>query len=238
MVVALWSGAIAGFVLFALQHWTVVPLLERAETYEAAAHPVMPGMAHESDGWQPEDGFERTAFTALSTTLAGIGFSAVLFGAVALSGRAVDLRRGALWGLAGFACFVLAPALGMLPQPPGGTVADLQARQVWWLGTAVATATGLWLLLTETGRPAPRWLIGAACLALPQVIGAPATTEPSVVPAELAREFAIASMATSAVFWVLLGSLGGFLYSRRGVLAAGDLRGGDRKASPIHFGQE
>jgi len=238
MVVALWSGAIAGLVLFALQHWTVVPLIERAESYEAAAHQAMPGMVHEEPGWEPEGGFERTAFTALSTMLAGIGFSAVLFGAVALSGRAVDFRRGALWGLAGFTCFVLAPALGMLPQPPGGAVADLQARQAWWLGTAVAAAAGLWLLLMGTGRLGPRWVIGAACLALPHVIGAPAATEPSVVPAELAREFAIASMATSVVFWVLLGSLGGFLYSRRGLLATGDLPGGDKKAAPIHFGQD
>ena len=38
MLVALSSGAIAGLLLFAVQHFTVVPLIESAEGYETAAH--------------------------------------------------------------------------------------------------------------------------------------------------------------------------------------------------------
>ena len=134
MTVVLLSGALAGFVLFVAQHLAVVPLIETAETYESAARQAMPGMAHEDEGWQPADGLERTSFTALSTMLAGIGFAAVLFGAASLSGRALDLRRGVLWGLAGFACFALAPALGLPPKPPGagqflpGTSASSRAK--------------------------------------------------------------------------------------------------------------
>src|SRR6187402_1526395 len=76
--VALLSGAIAGLALFLLQHLTVVPLIERAEGYETAAAHAMPGHVHQDEGWQPADGLQRTAFTALSTALAGIAFAAVL----------------------------------------------------------------------------------------------------------------------------------------------------------------
>jgi cobalt transporter subunit CbtA len=213
MTVVLLSGALAGFVLFVAQHLAVVPLIETAETYESAARQAMPGMAHEDEGWQPADGLERTSFTALSTMLAGIGFAAVLFGAASLSGRALDLRRGVLWGLAGFACFALAPALGLPPKPPGAAVAELYARQLWWIGTAAATALGLWLLL-QRGHGWILRLAGAALLLAPHAIGAPIASEPSVVPAELMRDFAIASVATAALFWLTLGAVGGFLYDK------------------------
>jgi adenosylcobinamide kinase/adenosylcobinamide-phosphate guanylyltransferase len=47
------------------------------------------------------------------------------------------------WGLAGFAVFTLAPGLGLPPELPAMPAADLLARQVWWIGTAAATAIGL-----------------------------------------------------------------------------------------------
>jgi cobalt transporter subunit CbtA len=213
MTVVLLSGALAGFALFVAQHLAVVPLIETAETYEAAAQQAMPGMAHEDEGWQPSDGIKRTSFTALSTMLSGIGFAAVLIGGAALSGRALDTRRGMLWGLAGFVCFVLAPALGLPPKPPGAAVADLYARQLWWLGTAAATAAGLWLMANREHGWVPR-IAGAALLLLPHLVGAPSASEPSAVPEELMREFAIVSVATTALFWLLLGAIGGFLYGR------------------------
>ena len=148
MLVALSSGALAGLLLFAVQHFTVVPLIESAEAYENAAHQTA-GEAQDHEGWQPADGWQRTSFTALATVLSGIGFGALLFGSLALAGRTVDARRGALWGLAAFACFGLAPALGLPPQPPGVAVADLYARQLWWAGTALALsapARGQWHL--------------------------------------------------------------------------------------------
>jgi cobalt transporter subunit CbtA len=213
MLVVLLSGALAGILLFAMQHRLVVPLIETAETYETAAEHAMPGMVHEDEGWQPADGIERTAFTALSTMLAGIGFAAVLFGAASLSGRRIDARRGALWGLAGFACFALAPALGLPPKPPGAAVADLYARQLWWGATAAATAGGLWLILGR-GRSLLMRAAGVALLLLPHLIGAPSATEPDLVPAALMQHFAVASVATSALFWLALGTIGGFLYER------------------------
>src|SRR5258708_19968930 len=172
MLVALSSGALAGLLLFAVQHFTVVPLIESAEAYDTAAHASAPDDAHDHETWQPADGWQRTTFTALATVLTSIGFAALLFGSLALTNRTVDARRGALWGLAAFACFGLAPALGLPPQPPGVAVADLYARQLWWAGTALATAVGLWLL-AGPGWSWPLRIGGVLCLSLPHFICPP-----------------------------------------------------------------
>ena len=213
MLVVLASGGLAGLALFAVQQFTVIPLIETAETYEAAGQHSAVGMAHEDEGWQPRNGWERTSFTALTTMLSGIGFAALLFGSLSLTGRPINTRRGALWGLAAFACFGLAPALGLPPLPPGVAVAGLYQRQVWWVTTVAATALGLWLLAGK-GR---NWLLrigGVACVTLPHLIGAPAASGQNTVPAELIHRFTIASLATTGLFWLLLGTVGGFLSSR------------------------
>lgn len=131
---------------------------------------------------------------------------------MALSGNTIDIRHGALWGLAAFTCFSLAPALGLPPQPLGVAVADLHQRQLWWTGTVIATAVAVWLIAGQKRT----WLLrtfGAVCLLLPHLIGAPAATGLNGVPVELVRQFAIASVATSCIFWLLVGTLGGFIYS-------------------------
>jgi cobalt transporter subunit CbtA len=207
------SGALAGLVLFAVQHFTVVPLIQAAETYEATEPEPHSGAPHENEGWQPAEGLERTSFTALTTVLTGIGFAAMLFGVMALAGKTINIRHGALWGLAAFVCVSLAPALGLPPQPPGVAVADLHQRQLWWAGTVIATAVGLWLI----AGPRRTWFLGSCgvvCLLLPHMIGAPVATGENRVPAELIRRFSIASVATSGIFWLLVGTLGGLIYSR------------------------
>ena len=204
MLVALISGSLAGLFLFALQHFTIVPLIEKAETYEAA---------HDEHEWTPAEGWERTSFTALANMLTGIGFAAILFGFISFSGAPVNPRSGILWGLGAFVCFHLAPALGLPPQPPGTAVAGLRERQIWWAGTAIATALGLWLLWA----PGKRWMLRVAaipCLALPHLIGAPVATGQNAVPIPLIRQFEVASLATTGIFWLLLGTIGGFLWNR------------------------
>ncbi len=208
MLVVLASGTLAGMVRFALQHFTVIPLIQAAESYQAA------GMIHQDTAWRPEGGWQRTSFTAITTLLTSIGFSAMLFGSMALTRRPIDARRGAVWGAAAFACFSLAPALGLPPQPPGVPVAGVAERQLWWVGTAVATAAGLWLLAGGR-RTWLRRIGGVVCLSLPHWIGAPIAPGQSAVPVGLLRQFAIASVATAGLFWLLLGTIGGLIGSRR-----------------------
>ena len=212
MSVVFLSGTLAGLALFVVQRLTVIPLIETAETYETAQH-ANSGAPHEEEGWQPANGRERTFFTAMTTILTGIGFAAILFGGLALSGARVNARSGALWGLLAFACFGIGPALGLPPQPPGTAVAGIAERQIWWIGTALATASGLWLVAGKKRT----WLLriaGIACLMLPHLIGAPVGRGQNAVPAQLIRRFAVTSLVTTGIFWLVLGITGGFLCSR------------------------
>ena len=201
MIVALTAGTLSGLAWFGLQYFTVIPLIETAEKYETAA-------THDYDDHGTRLG--RDSLTAVTTVLTSIGFAAVLFGVVSLTGRRLDAKSGALWGLAAFACVGLAPALGLPPQPPGSAVADLASRQLWWLGTVVATGLGLYWIAVSARRPL-RISAGVACLLLPHVIGAPVATGENAVPASLVGQFEVASLAATGVFWLTLGTVGGFL---------------------------
>jgi predicted cobalt transporter CbtA len=55
---------------------------------------------------------------------------------------------------------------------------------------------------------------GVVCLSLPHLIGAPVATGHNAVPAQLIRQFTIASLATTGMFWLLLGTIGGYISSR------------------------
>jgi predicted cobalt transporter CbtA len=198
---ALIAGTIAGLFAAGLQHLKLIPLIAAAEVYEAAGaqadhqHGAVPAHDTATAEWEPAPGIERAGYTLMADLLAGIGFALLLAGAVALArsrGYAIDARSGLLWGAAGFAVF---------------------ACQQWWLLTAAATAAGLGVVIFA--RPAPLRVLGAALIVLPHLIGAPAAPHGATgVPAELAAEFATASLATAAAFWLLLGSVSGWLYRR------------------------
>jgi cobalt transporter subunit CbtA len=212
MQTALLAGVIAGTLLFIYQYVVVVPRIVAAEAYEARAEDAgAEADQHQHSEWKPNNGLERSFFTAASTILTGIGFAALFLSTVTLCGFGLDVRRGLLWGLAGFVCFALAPALGMPPVPPGVPVSDLRARQLWWVMTATATAIGLFLIfVTRRG-----WIsrtAGGLFLLLPHAIGAPQTIGPRIVPDHLVRAFALASIAGNGLFWLVLGAAAGFLF--------------------------
>jgi cobalt transporter subunit CbtA len=219
MSVVLISGTIAGLLLFVLQHFVVFPLIEKAEVFESAAkHGSSDSSAHD-EGWRPAEGLQRAAFTALTTIVTAIGFSALLFGIASLASLSLDWGRGALLGLGAYFCIDLAPAWGLPPQPPGVAVADLYSRQLWWVATVILTAVSLWLLFDRRKSWLTR-LIGFLGFLLPHAIGAPVATGESFVPTALIHQFALASILTTGVFWVVLGSIGGLLYRRSGFAEA------------------
>lgn len=229
MLSALLAGGLAGLSAFGLQAWKVVPIILEAEVYEQAAEAHgHPGIAHDHavhdeaameratepqpKTWEPENGIERTSYTLLANLLTGIGFASLLVGAIALSGREVGPHEGVLWGLAGFASFTLAPALGLPPELPGMMAADLAARQAWWVATAAATAAGIALIVF----PRRQWMkaAGAVMITLPHLVGAPHGPVGGAVPPELMAHFAIASVVVAGVFWVVMGGLSGALFRR------------------------
>src|SRR5258707_14167611 len=154
------AGLIVGAVISVAQFFGTVPLIQQSEVYERKAAAEAPPAAHEQTAaphdhgndrsndseWEPEDGFQRIAFTVAANILTAIGFALLLTGIYAIRGRPVTWREGLLWGLGGFVVFTAAPGLGLPPELPGMPVAELTARQIWWIATAAATAAGLSLL--------------------------------------------------------------------------------------------
>lgn len=222
---ALFAGLIAGAGMSALQQWRVAPLILDAEVYENAApeepvaHEHAVGVAahgHDEDAWAPQDGAERIGYTVGADLLAAIGFALLLAAVSVLSGIEITARNGVVWGLAGFAVFQLAPAFGLAPELPGMPAADLLARQVWWWGCALATATAIFGIARFRSWPAVA--IGLVLILLPHVIGAPqlAGEHESAVPAHLATEFAASTLAVGAAFWITVGPLYGWVLDRLG----------------------
>jgi cobalt transporter subunit CbtA len=221
------SAAVAGFVVgtavTVVQQFGTVPLIQKAEIDEHAAQArVTAGTAavHQHAGhdhgvaaWEPRAGLERNSFTAAANILTAIGFALVLSGIYALRGRPVTWHEGLLWGLGGFIVFTVAPGLGLPPGLPGSAAASLEARQIWWVATAAATAAGLGLLVFR--RTAWAAILGLCLIASPHLIGAPKLPEVHADVSEaLAHQFIVAVTLTSLLFWVLLGSLTSIAYGR------------------------
>lgn len=218
------AGLAAGVVVSVAQHFGTVPLILKAEVYEraaeadeAAAPAVSPGAAAhnhadhdhaaaDAAAWEPAEGFQRNAFTVLANVLTGAGFALVLAGIFSLRGRPVGWHEGLLWGLGGFAALTVAPGLGLPPELPGVPAAALEARQIWWVATAAATAGGLALIALLRAPWAA--VLGVVLIALPHVIGAPQLEDMHTnVPESLSHRFVVAVTVTSLLFWTVLGSL-------------------------------
>jgi cobalt transporter subunit CbtA len=221
------AGLIVGLAISVAQFFGTVPLIQKSEVYErktsaeltsaarvqdAGAHSHDHAVGHDSE-WEPEEGFQRNAFTIAANILTAIGFALLLTGAYAIRRRSLTWREGLLWGLAGFVVFTAAPGLGLPPELPGMPVAELTARQTWWIATAAATAIGLGLLAF---RPAA-WaaILGLGLIALPHLIGAPLAPEShSEVPAALSHRFIVVVTLTSLLFWALLGVSTSIVFER------------------------
>ncbi len=214
VIAALWTGLLAGLLLTAVQQIQVIPTLLQAEVYEETAAAVSDAAnSHAHHDWQPENGWERTFFTAVANISLGVGFALLIGSVMCLRGRPGNWRIGLLWGLAGYLTFFVAPSLGLPPEVPGTEAAKLADRQSWWLITVLDTGFGLSLLafaLTKTNK-----FFGAVLLAAPHLISAPQPeVHGSTAPAELAQAFITATVFANAVFWLAIGGLMGRFYQK------------------------
>lgn len=150
---------------------------------------------------------KRNALTVVFMVLVYVAYAMMLVAAYALAGTfgiTITPRDGILWGIAGFAVFQLAPAMGLAPELPGTVAADLGERQFWWWSTVIATGAGL--LLLAYGRSFVTALIAGAALAVPHVIGAPEIEGYyGVAPPEVAATFAARVLGVALVVWAALG---------------------------------
>lgn len=217
------AGSIAGALLTFVQMFTTAPLIAQAEIYEQGGTPPAAASAaaahdHGASTWEPKDGFERTFYTGVTTVLTAIGY-ALLLGAVFSQLRRVGWKTGLGLGIAGFLIFQLAPAIGLPPGPPGSPYADLGARQIWWVSTALATALALGAWWYARSHSKAIWIpVGIVLILLPHLIGAPQPVpgQTTILPPELTQRFAIMALFTAGVFWLVLGSVQGFVFNKLG----------------------
>lgn len=219
VLVAAIAGVLAGLGMTVAQQLTTVPLILKAEIYEGedGASPAhdhgdagAQAVAHEhgEGGWQPADGFERTAFTLLANIVTGVGFALLLIAASELAGGITGWRQGVFWGLAGFAVFTLAPGLGLPPELPAMPAAELGVRQLWWVATVLSAAGALALIFY--GRSPLAIVAAIALLVAPHLVGAPEPVSyDTPIPEGLHHSFVVAVVLTALLFWVLLGALAG-----------------------------
>jgi cobalt transporter subunit CbtA len=213
------AGLFAALALTLMQALWVTPLILQAEGYEqpepapaahAHTHQHAAGAAdhhhHHSAEWKPDDGWERTLFTAAANIAMGFGYALLLTALYTLWRKPANTAQGLLYGLAGFTVFFAAPGLGLPPELPGTAAAELSARQLWWSATAIATAGALGLLFMQT-----RWwlrALGALLLIAPHWLGAPhPAVASSLAPEDLQNQFRLLTVVCNALFWLLLGAV-------------------------------
>lgn len=165
---------------------------------------------HAESDWEPENGWQRSGSTLVANILIAIAFSLLLMAAFSLR-PGLQWPEGLLWGLGGYAAFFALPALGLPPEVPGSFTADLVSQQAWWLLTALFSGVGLALIALQ--RPWAWKILGALLVIAPHLLGAP---QPEVhggmAPATLADAFIWRVALVNAVFWILLGGLGAWIF--------------------------
>lgn len=179
--------------LTAIQQIEIAPLIRQAEAFEAGSTGEAPSLL----------------VTAAANIVLATGFALLLAVAMSLQKR-TGWQWGLLWGLAGYAAFFVAPAIGMPPELPGAEGGALHGRQLWWVATVASTAAGL--ALAVFARHAALRIVGLVFIAMPQFILAP---QPHVhggaAPAALTHDFIRAAYVANAIFWLMLGAIVGAL---------------------------
>lgn len=184
---------------------------------------------HDEDAWAPADGTERTFWTWLASVLDTLALTllalAAMAGAVLLAKQRQQtplhaLPLGLLVGAMGWLSLHLWPTLGLPAELPGMQAADLAARQGWWL-LAVLSAAGA---CASAGllRGPWRWLLAAALLALPFLVGAPHVAdaladfgpEARAQMEALEQQFHTVTHVLAITQWLGIGLIGGLLFGR------------------------
>ncbi len=235
---ALFAGFAAGLFAAALHFAFVEPILLDAEQYESgllvhvgvasgghdhAAHDhtavpevAAPAIAAPAPAAASPVDWGRHGLTVVFHALVYSGYGLVLvagFAVAEMAGQRVSPRAGLIWGLAGFIAVQFAPSAGLPPELPGMAGGDLTARQVWWVGTVLATGAGLALI--GFGRNAAALGLAVVLIAGPHLIGAPRPAEMTgPVPPELAALFASRTLGVGMAVWAVLGLVAAAIWDR------------------------
>ena len=227
-----------GIVQTGVQHLQAVPIILAAEVYEdqkieapATTTEAAPAgheghaMAEEAEEWAPADGFERTAWTFAANVLHAFSMALLVFAVMGVAlWRGTTLRAlpmALVTAAAGWLVFHFWPSIGLHAEIPGMDAARLGSRQGWWILAAVSAALAC---ASVAGLKSHlRWLLAAALLALPYVVGAPHITadplagfqgEAQAVLRDLGTQFVWATTWVSLTFWLCMGVASGLAFQR------------------------
>ncbi|ERI15256.1 hypothetical protein Brsp07_02293 [Brucella sp. NBRC 14130] len=222
LLASLAAGLLAGLLVTPAMYLRTVPLILQAETFEEAGgghshgeveaaphdHGAVTADAEEEGAELP---FGRLGNTILANLVAGAGFALLLGGVALLLGRRITVQNGIYWGVAGFFAVAFLPALGLSPELPAMPAADLAERQLWWIAAVVLSGLGIYLVVLRQEIWAK--ILGLVLIVAPQLYGAPHPEDiSSPVPALLASQYAVASLATNLFMWAVIGlALGWFI---------------------------
>jgi cobalt transporter subunit CbtA len=205
---ALFSGCIAGLLGGLLQLYFVQPVLLHAELYESGqlTHFGSDPMVYNHEGHRDFDIMRDLLSLGFSMAIY-VGYGLIMVALMAFrieSDQMVSIRQGLVWCLAGFISVHLAPGFGLPPEVPGVASASLEAREIWWGGTVLASTLAFWII--AFGRTPISFGLAIILLLAPHVIGAP---EPDIlrgpVPPEIASHFAARAFGVGITSWALLG---------------------------------
>ncbi|OYR22713.1 CbtA family protein [Brucella thiophenivorans] len=224
LLATLAAGLLAGLLVTPVMYLKTVPLIIQAETYEdadgghshddaeaAAPHDHGADVATDDEEAGAELPFGRLGNTLLANLVAGAGFALLLGGVALLAGRRITARNGIYWGVAGFFAVAFLPAIGLSPELPAMPAADLAQRQLWWLVTVIFSGLGLYLIVLR-GEIVSR-ILGLVLIIATHLYGAPHPEDiASPIPALLASQYAVSSLATNLFLWAVIGfALGWFI---------------------------
>ena len=236
---ALFAGLIAGILVVVLQYLLTEPLILEAEEYESGAKVhfaglAEPGVMHDhSAGVAIEPGAagamqaaaaeeegesiaKRFSLAFAADLVVYVAWALIMSALVSIAvakGYKMTLQNGLLWGIAGFVAVHVAPGVGLAPELPGIPAADLQARQLWWIGTVLAAAAAMGLFAFVRSPLAIG--VGVALLVIPHLVGAPQLEQfAGLAPPSLAGEYVARSYAVAFAGWSLLGLAMAWFWSR------------------------
>jgi cobalt transporter subunit CbtA len=247
-----------GSVETGVQRWQAAPLILAAEVYEeqkaeapapadaltapAHAEAAVAEQAHEHEHehgtakeWEPENGAERIGWTWVANVLHAFSMALLVFAVMGVwlyqrGTQLASLPLAWLVAAAGGISFNLWPSLGLHAEVPGMEAAPLHARQLWWVLSVGSAALACAVL--GFGRGGWRWMVAAALLALPFVVGAPELEgdalagfgpEAHAALEALGKQFIWATSWVALSFWVTMGLACGLAFQRwlQPVLLAG-----------------
>ncbi|MEK9598507.1 MAG: CbtA family protein [Alphaproteobacteria bacterium] len=223
IVSGLFAGALGGIIAGFLQWYFVQPVLLHSELYETG---ILTHFDGSSNSAHPDLEYIqpiRDGLSLIFSMLIYTGYAFILIAAMLLRERKsetnITFHQGIIWGVSGFFVVHLAPAISLPPEVPGVAAAELQLRQIWWFATTLLTAGGLWIIaFTKKGS---RFIIGAALILAPHIIGAP---EPDIftgpAPTEIGALFASRALGTGLISWAMLGGLSAFFLKKETMHAA------------------